>query len=68
MLNITISNHLDMRIIIAMKKKIKEEKYMYKDNEPQIGALTEQGDLGLGFDVFTESEQQQLKEQEDKNK
>lgn len=41
---------------------------MYKDNEPQIGALTEQGDLGLGFDVFTESEQQQLKDQEDKNK
>lgn len=29
-------------------------------NESQYGAITEQGDLGLGFDIFNESDQETL--------
>ena len=36
------------------------------ENNQQYGALNEQGDLGLGFDVFNESEQKILKDQENK--
>jgi hypothetical protein len=32
----------------------------------QIGVVTEQGDLGLGFDVLTEQEQEQVREQKEK--
>lgn len=28
----------------------------------QIGVITEQGDMGLGFDPLTEQEQEQVKE------
>lgn len=36
-----------------------------KDN--QYGAITEQGDLGLGFDIFNESDQETLKKNEKKD-
>lgn len=39
-----------------------------KNKDNQYGAITEQGDLGLGFDIFTEQEQAILKENEEKNK
>ena len=29
---------------------------------PEIGVITEQGDLGLGFEVISESEQKKVKE------
>lgn len=36
-------------------------------NQP-IGMVTEQGDLGLGFDPLNEQDQQMLKDQEEKSK
>lgn len=32
-------------------------------NNPNYGVLTEQGDLGLGFNVLSEEEQETLQEQ-----
>lgn len=32
-----------------------------KEKDIQYGAITEQGDLGLGFDIFNESDQESLK-------
>ena len=40
---------------------------MNKNNDKQYGAITEQGDLGLGFDIFNEQDQNTLREN-DKNK
>lgn len=36
--------------------------------DQQYGAICEQGDLGLGFDVFNEQEQKTIKEQNEKDK
>lgn len=33
---------------------------MDKNKDKQYGAITEQGDLGLGFDIFNESDQETL--------
>lgn len=33
--------------------------------EPNIGAITEQGDLGLGFDVLNEQDQNTYKNQQE---
>ena len=38
-----------------------------KDNK-QYGAITEQGDLGLGFDIFNEQDQNTIRKTEEKNK
>ena len=32
-----------------------------KEKDIQYGAITEQSDLGLGFDIFNESDQESLK-------
>lgn len=37
------------------------------DNNKNIGVITEQGDLGLGFNKITEEEKKKLKQQESKN-
>ena len=40
-----------------------------KEKDIQYGAITEQGDLGLGFDIFNESDQESLKKNnKEKNK
>ena len=42
-----------------------------KDKDLEYGAITEQGDLGLGFNVLNESDQEVMrrnKEKEDKEK
>ncbi len=44
---------------------------MSNNNKPttsQYGIITEQGDLGLGFNVLTEAEQKTVEETEDKKK
>jgi hypothetical protein len=33
-----------------------------KSEKPKYGMITEQGDLGLGFDELSESDQQKIKE------
>lgn len=38
-----------------------------KDNK-QYGAITEQGDLGLGFNIFNEQDQNVIRKAEEKNK
>ena len=40
-------------------------KDMIKDNE-KYGAITEQGDLGLGFDIFNEQDQEALRKDKEK--
>ena len=38
------------------------------DNKPQLGVITEQGDLGLGFNPIKEEEAQVIREQQEKEK
>ena len=40
-------------------------KDMTKDNQ-QYGAIIEQGDLGLGFDIFNEQDQETLRKDKEK--
>lgn len=37
------------------------------DDSKKYGAITEQGDLGLGFDIFNEQDQEALKKNERKS-
>lgn len=37
-----------------------------KENEGQIGIITEIGDLGLGFDPINEEDAEKIKEQDNK--
>ena len=39
-----------------------------KKDDKQYGAITEQGYLGLGFDIFNEQDQQTIRESENKKK
>ena len=39
-----------------------------QNNEPKYGCITEQGDLGLGFDVLNENDQKIVREQQKNEK
>lgn len=56
--------HYYKYIINNWRRKYKM-KDMTKDNQ-QYGAITEQGDLGLGFDIFNEQDQETLRKDKEK--